>query len=385
MNILIIGSGMYVTGRGGTGVGTILASVMQVASTYGKSSVNVCATKAHNGKVVQEAANRINGLMKTNVPVLYHQIDGTDDDLASLVSALRISVCIVASPDKKHFSQLATLLALGVHCLCVKPLVLSLREHTELIQLTERYNVYGAVEFHKRWDETNLYARKLIKGNTLGDILNISIDYSQQIKIPSEVFSEWVGNTNIFQYLGIHYVDLVAWLTGATPVRLVCHGSKAELVSRNIDTWDSVHVWLFWVNDKNREFLTQYNLSWVDSNTSPALSDQSYKILGSQGRAEVDQRNRGFSLTLQGSSMQYINPWFSEFLEVDEDIFEIQGYGVKSITQFIYDCKDILDGVAEPKKYINNRPSFQNCLASTKVIEAVNKCLKDGITGEISL
>ncbi len=376
---------MYVTGRGETGVGTVLASVLQVASIKDNYSVTICALKESNSEVVDSSAKRINRLLGTNVSVDYVKYDGTNTGLRDLANDRKFDIAIIATPDTVHYSQLKVLISLGIHCLCVKPLVLTSNDHQSLIDLLHDNNTYGAVEFHKRWDESNLYIKKILRDGAFGKLHNITFDYSQRIQIPTDVFSEWVTNTNIFQYLGVHYVDLVAWLTDAKPKRLFCHGTYGELRARGVNTWDSVHVWIIWSKDNGDEFLTQYNLSWVDSNLSPALSDQSYKILGSKGRVEVDQRDRGISLTLHDNPMQYVNPWFSELLDGPDDNLNIQGYGYKSISQFIFDCESILAGLASPLNFTNKRPTFENCLVSTRVIEIVNRCLHQNVKEVINL
>jgi predicted dehydrogenase len=379
MNLLIVGCGMYVTGRNGTGLGTVLASSLQTLGLDSKSTITICATKAENDVVVIESAERLNKSLGLSKSVVYRQFDGSKEGLRRVAVDGKINAAIIATPDHLHFTQIKELISLGIHCLCVKPLVLEADEHLELIKLASIKNVHCAIEFHKRWDETNLHVKKALKEQKIGKLHNITVDYSQRIEIPSEVFKGWVNETNIFQYLGIHYVDLIGWLTESRPIRLFCHGTVGELRKRGIETWDSIHVWLIWRCKNGDEFLSQFNLSWIDSNFSPALSDQQFSILGSLGRYEVDQRNRGISLQTQDSGLQYLNPWFSELLPALNGGLEMQGYGFRSISQFLADAKLILSGQLTPASLIDSRPSFSNCLGSTKVIERVNSCLKNNI------
>lgn len=377
MNLLIIGAGMYVTGRQGTGVGTVLASVMQALGNNLPHSIMVCAMSPANAAIVAEAVARIGQALGSDQQVTYTAYDGTNSGLAQLVRDRDINVAIVATPDHLHFEQVRTLVDLGIHCLCVKPLVPTLQQHAALATLAQERSAHGVIEFHKRWDESNLLAKKLIAEGKLGRIHSISVDYSQRLMIPSEVFSGWVTRTNIFQYLGIHYVDLILWLTEAEPLRLCCRGTRGTLAARGIDTWDSVHVWLELRGRTGEDFLAQFNLSWVDSNLSPALSDQRFWVLGSTGRLDLDQRNRGIAATFQNQPMQYLNPWFSELLPTPDGGFEMQGYGYKSIAQFLRDTSEIINGQVGVTDLIGRRPTFQDCMASTRVIEAVTQCITD--------
>jgi predicted dehydrogenase len=385
MNLLIVGCGMYVTGRGGTGMGTILASVMQAFGDDDVHSITICATSPANADVVAEASRRLGTALGLSMTIPYAAYDGTTAGLVALARDRKIHAAIVSTPDPCHFEQVRILIDSGIHCLCVKPLVSTVAEHTILAELAADRGVHAAVEFHKRWDESNLHVRKVIQEGRLGKLHNISVDYSQRIMIPTEVFAGWTEQTNIFQYLGIHYVDLVQWLTDSVPVRLCCHGTEGILKEYGFNTWDSVHVWLIWQRGNGEEFLSQFNLSWVDSNRSPALSDQRFSILGSLGRYDVDQRNRGISSTLHNESIQFINPWFSELLPSPDGTLEMQGYGYKSIAQFLKDCQAVLNGEITAESLVARRPTFKDCIESTRVIECVNSCLKKGVQGFVDL
>ena len=60
MKILVVGAGMYVTGRGGTGIGTVLCSIAETSRTLPIEEVTVVARASENRAVVDEAAERIN-------------------------------------------------------------------------------------------------------------------------------------------------------------------------------------------------------------------------------------------------------------------------------------------------------------------------------------
>ncbi len=385
MKLLILGAGMYVTGRHFTDAGTVLTSAIQVLAKEKQNEITVCATSPYNSVIVDDAAERIQEALGLSINVNYISYDGTTESLAKIVRERAINVAIVATPDHLHFEQVKTLLELGIHCLCVKPLVPTVKQHSILTALADKNFLLGVIEFHKRWDESNLLAKKYISDQKLGTIHNISVNYSQRLMIPCKIFEGWVRHTNIFQYLGIHYVDLILWLTESKPLRLCALGTHGILNDRGIDTWDSVHVWLVLRRQHGEEFLSQFNLSWIDSDSSPALSNQHFSILGSEGRLEIDQSNRGISATLVNQPMQHLNPWFSEILPSPDGRSEMQGYGFKSIAQFLKDTRQIIDYKENASSFIGRRPTFHDCIASTQVIEAVNHCLKDSINDFIDL
>ncbi len=385
MKLLIIGAGMYVTGRNDTGMGTVLTAVMQTLQGS-EHEILVCATKPDNDAVVSQAAERIRAELGVGTAVSYQAYDGSAAGLKRLLEDTRPDAAIVSTPDHLHFEQISALLESGVHVLSVKPLVPTVEEHKRLIGLAMQNNVYGAVEFHKRWDESNRHVKKAIDEGVLGQLHNITVDYSQRISIPLEVFAGWADKTNIFQYLGIHYVDLVHYLTGARPFRLMVRGTKGVLAAKGLDTCDSVHVWLEWRSAEGSEFLSQYNLSWIDPITSSAMSDQKFSILATGGRYLVDQKHRGIEASLHGANgVQQINPWFSEVLPDATGGVAMQGYGFSSINTYLKDVTDLMEGKRTPAEFEGCRPTFADCLASTAVIETVNRCLAQNTQVPVSV
>ena len=82
----------------------------------------------------------------------------------------------------------------GLHTLVVKPLTPSTEEAIKLTKLASEKNLYGAVEFHKRWDRHNLMLKDLFQNGEFGKPLYTWTEYSQRKSIPSKVFISWVEN-----------------------------------------------------------------------------------------------------------------------------------------------------------------------------------------------
>ncbi len=378
MNILILGAGMYVTGRKNTGVGTLLAAVAESSRTMPIEKVTVAARSESNAAVVQDAANRINGILGTTLSTEYAVIDVEDEP--SFVRRLEeghYGAVIVSLPDHLHFKAAKPVLERGIHCLVVKPLTPTLEEARQLAELQKAHRAYGAVEFHKRFDETNLYTRRVIRDRQLGQLLYFTVDYSQRIDIPLTVFAAWAEKTNIFQYLGVHYVDLIYFLTGFCPRRVSAVGTWGTLREKGIETYDSVHAQILWENPENGQenVVSQFNISWVDPNISSALSDQKYKVIGTKGRLEIDQKNRGVELVQEEAGIQQINPYFSDYLENPDGQMTFGGYGYKSVNLFLQDVEGISRGQRDLGQLDRVRPSFTQSLVSTAVVDAVNKSL----------
>ncbi len=378
MKILIIGAGMYVTGRKNTGVGTILASLVQLSKEIAITELCIAATNNANKEIVETKTAELNRKLKANLFVRYQQISRNAHNDIIALNSTNFDCAIISVPDNLHFTFAKLLLERKIPVLVVKPLVENIADNLKLIDIQKNTNTYGAVEYHKRFDESNLYNKKMLQENAIGQILYFTIDYSQRISVPLEIFSGWAAQTNIFQYLGVHYVDMIYFLTAAIPVKVYATGIYGILKNSGINTYDSIHVQIEWISlNDNHKFISIFNTNWIDSRNSSAMSDQKYKIIGTEGRIESDQKNRGIEVVnKQGISNP--NPYFSDFLPNENGDMIFQGYGYKRIRQFIVDTVELKNDNVSLEFLEKNRAGFKQSLIISAVIEAVNKSLKTG-------
>lgn len=380
MNILVVGAGMYVTGREGTGIGTILSSLAECSRSFDINMVMVIARKPDNLISVSEASDRINQLIGTALKIEYRAMSGDAlHDIPLICSEIKFDCAIISVPDHLHYIYAKTLMEYKIPILVVKPLTPTINEALDLVSVQTRADVYAAVEFHKRWDATNLWVQKTLSASSLGKLQYFTVEYSQKISIPISTFRGWSDKTNIFQYLGVHYVDLIYFLTGYLPKRAMAIGSNGILKEQGIDTWDSVHATIIWQKptETSEVFVSSFATSWIDPLCTSAMSDQKYKIVGTRGRIECDQKNRGLELVHESLGIQQINPYFSDYLPGDDGQLRFVGYGHNSISRFIADVIDLSNGRSSIKELESCRPTIRQALVSTAAIDAVNRSLKD--------
>ncbi len=380
MKILIIGAGMYVSGKNERGNGTILSSLAEISKKTNIEEVLIVATNPQNEDKISKISKKINKRLNTKLKVNYKSISGNISEIIhDLLSEIKFDCAILAVPDNLHNAYIKELLKEKINILVAKPFVTKLTEAKELTKLQEENNVYAALEFHKRFDESNLYVKKVLSQKQLGKLSYITVDYSQRISIPTKTFIAWSDKTNIFQYLGVHYVDLIYFLTDYIPFKLMAYGTKGILTSCNINTYDSVHSNIIWrhKDDPNKEFISIINTNWIDSNKSTAMSDQKFKIIGEKGRIEADQKCRGLKIINDDNGVRDINPYFSEYLYDMDGNANFTGYGFDSIRQFIDDIDELKKGNISLKYLSSNRPSFKSSIISVAITETVNKSLEN--------
>lgn len=380
MKILIIGSGMYVTGRHGTGSGTILASLAEISRTIPIEKVLIVSKNPANAAVVSAAAARINAALGTSLETGFEPVgDDIETEIARLQDREGFSGAVISVPDHLHYPYGKAVLRNNLHCLMVKPFTPRLAEALELTAMQRERGLLGIVEFHKRYDTGNLLVKRELGNGTIGKILYFTVEYSQRRSIPLETFRSWSGNSNIFQYLAVHYVDLIHFLTGFVPVRASALGTDGLLREHGIAAHDSIHAQIVWKNPRNpaEEFIAQFAVNWIDPERSSAMSDQKYRVIGTGGRIECDQKNRGVQLVTETGGVDDINPYFSQFLPGPDGDTVFAGYGFNSVAQFFLDLHAVLGGKRTVQSLEACRPSFRQACLSTALTEAVGKSIQN--------
>ncbi len=363
---------MYVTGRGTDGQGTILPALAQASTSLPIESVTVAATSPDNAAVVERCVTEINRRLGTPLNASYRL-------LSDLGDWSEFDCAIVCVPDHLHCDFGLRVFEAGLHCMMVKPLTPTAAEARELITAQRAAGVHAMVEFHKRFDEANLVVKRMLDEGALGRLVYATVEYSQRIQVPLELFSGWADKTNIFQYLGVHYVDLMAFLTGFEPIRVMAHGTRGVLSSRGVDTFDSVHALVEWraPDRPDQTFTAQYAINWIDADASSAMSDQKYLVVGERGRIQCDQKNRGLQV-VNGAGVADVNPYFTQYL-ADGDRQRVAGYGPASIIQFARDVADLRASATTAEQLATVRPTFEETMPATLVVDAANRSLgQDG-------
>lgn len=378
LKVLVVGAGMYVGGRGTPSYGTVMPALNELVRKGFISDIFVSATSP---KSISDLRRKISGLRKmtgTDITITgLPKRKKTSNAHNEIISKYKPDCAIVVVPDHLHYKITLDLLNAGIHSLVVKPLTPGLTQGRHLAELARKNNVYAAVEFHKRYDEANLKLKDVIAEGVLGDILYAHVEYSQRRVVPIKIFKTWAAKSNIFQYLGVHYVDLIYFVSGALPVRVLACGQKNLIKKSGIDTYDSIQVLIEWRQPRGNKFISTLLTNWVDPEKTSAMSDQKIKIVGTKGRFESDQKDRGVQIVTEEKGIEDFNPYFTQpYSENYGKTKFFSGYGIKSITGFCEDVSDIKSGLKRPAELEGLRPSFKQALISTAVIEAASKSLE---------
>jgi predicted dehydrogenase len=381
LDILVIGGGMYTIGNTKNNYGTIMPALLEGRLKKLIGRIGLVTTNDQSAARACERVLSLASLQKTDGQCEPYPKCGVDHK-AYQKAALDFNpdVAIIAVPDELHAEIAIDLIRRGIHCLVVKPMAPDVVSAKAMAQAARDYNVVAEVEFHKRLDESNRLLCDAVKSGQLGDLLYAVIEYSQQKRIPRDVFKGWAGTSNIFQYLGVHYVDLLQFATGYRPVRVTAWGQKSYLVNQGIDTWDAMQVVIEWEKIKSDgRFVSTHITNWIDPDFTSSVSDQKINVVGTQGRFQADQKNRGVQTVTDQAGVEDINPYFTKAItSADGDRIQYQGYGIDSILQFIKDVQRFQKNEIDLVWLDTVRPTFANCVVSTAVIQAAKDSLLNG-------
>jgi D-galacturonate reductase len=382
VDVLVVGAGMYVCGRGTDGYGTILPALFEACYQGYIDTIHIASTSKKSVHAVQKKAEELARVLGVTPKICFYPENKSHDDNAyvkAMDSARKPCCAIVSVPDQVHYPVTKQLIQNNLHLLVVKPLVDRVIHLKELLSLQQKHCVLGLVEFHKRFDEANITLRDIYQEGALGELLNIRVDYSQRKVVPERHFRNWVNATDIFQYLGIHYVDLIRFITGAVPLRVMSYGQKKWLVKKGIDNYDTILTDIEWaLPEKGGNFLSSHLTGWIDPDRSGAMSDQRIEVIGTKGRFQSNQKERGITMITDATpGEEKINPYFSRIsTSVRENRKKVKGYGPKSILSFIRDVSDIINRKKTVADITGLRATFETSLYPTAVIEASKQSLK---------
>ncbi len=207
MRVACIGGGMIVQDQ-------ILPSLDYLRRTGVVFDIDICARRP---ETLEALAAALPGMPFRRRLEPFHEV------LASLPSR---QLAVIALPDQVHFTAVMAALDAGQHVLCVKPLVLTVQESEEIERRAKAKNLLVAIEYHKRFDDRALMARDRFRAGKFGEFRLGTAILFEKWHYRNSNFQNWFSkeNTDAFTYIGCHYVDLVAFITGLEPTAVSVYG-----------------------------------------------------------------------------------------------------------------------------------------------------------------
>jgi D-galacturonate reductase len=152
------------------------------------------------------------------------------------------NIVVVAVPDQLHYPVLKAALEGAQHICCVKPLVLKYDQAVEIEDEAFRKGLVVGVEYHKRLDDRALIARRQYREGLFGEFRMGHAELNEPYYYRHSNFQNWCTceNSDMFTYVGCHYVDQVHFITGLLPRRVSVYGV--------VDAYPNGHKGFLWTD-----------------------------------------------------------------------------------------------------------------------------------------
>jgi len=294
-------------------------------------------------------------------------------DWKKMLDSHPLDAVSIVTPDHLHRPIAIEAANRGLHVLVEKPLDITAAGCREIIAACRQHNVLLQVDFHKRYDPYHIALEKKCHDGTLGTVLYGYAHMEDKIVVPLDWFPHWAGSSSPAWFLGVHFYDLVRWCLKKEAVRVYATGQKGKLASLGIPTYDAIQAKVEFEGGASVCFDT----SWILPDSFEAIVNQSVRLVGTEGFAEVDTQYRGM---LGASNKEGMRTYNEAFMREERDKHGhvvYRGYGYESISDFIDNLEFLREG-GTIEKLRGHYPSGEEALEVTKIAQAVHQSIATG-------
>jgi len=246
--VCIVGGGMITQVQ-------ILPSIYQLQRLGLIGDIGICALNSPPLQVLaddQQLQKAFPGQSFTAHPPLDSGPDEVFPDLYKQVLSQMppFNIVVIAVPDTLHYPMLKTALEYNQHVCCVKPLVLKYEQALEIEKIAYEKGLVIGIEYHKRLDDRALLARRQYRQGDFGEFRLGHAEMNEPYYYRNSNFQNWCTceNTDMFTYVGCHYVDQVHFITGLMPRSVSVYGIADKYPNgREGYLWTDARV--IWEND----------------------------------------------------------------------------------------------------------------------------------------
>jgi D-galacturonate reductase len=137
-------------------------------------------------------------------------------------------IVVAAVPDQLHYGVIMTALHNNQNVCTVKPLVLRHDQAMEIEREAFSRGLVVGVEYHKRFDDRSLMARRKYREGAFGEFRLGTARLFEKWYYRHSNFQNWMTseNSDAFTYIGCHYVDIVHYITGLLPTAISLFGIR---------------------------------------------------------------------------------------------------------------------------------------------------------------
>jgi len=231
--VLIVGGGMITQVQ-------ILPSLYHLQRKGVIGQISICALNSGPLRALAEDKSlkrAFPGQSFKAIPSLKTDLAKNQPDLFKKAIAVlpEYSIVVVAMPDQLHYMVIKEAIKHNQHIMCVKPLVLQYQQAVEIENEAYDKGLVIGVEYHKRLDDRALIARQQYREGLFGEFKMGHAELNEPYYYRHSNFMNWCTceNSDMFAYVGCHYVDQVHFITGLLPKSVSVYGIKDKYPNGN--------------------------------------------------------------------------------------------------------------------------------------------------------
>jgi D-galacturonate reductase len=336
--VLVVGGGMIVQDQ-------VLPSLLHLVRLGKISAVEVCSVR----QSTIDALTR-NGFVLHFPEVTFETSAGSPDLYRERIAALPPkSIVFIATPDPLHHEMAMAALGAGHHVICVKPLALRVEHTREIARTARELGLFCGIEYHKRLDDRSLMARRRYRMGSFGQFRLGHACLLEKWYYRESNFQNWFTreNSDAFTYIGCHYVDLVAFITGLRPTAVSVFGVADRFPNGN-EGWLWTDARVTW--DNGACLNVQNALGFPDAAAGTNTQGLTMYCSGEGSGALIEHSDQyrglkySYTQTPEGpGATQYAEPSPDYFQYVDWSGPGLRpvGYGYRSIEALVEACERV--------------------------------------------
>jgi len=355
---IIIGNGSFVC-KDNFGPGVILRSLLQYVQETKQNNIALFYRSEEKRLYLEEKIASLDA--KSDVSL--HSIHTLDQ----FIQEENITAAFISVPDNVHFFYAKKFLLSHIATWLVKPITDNLSQAQELAILSKQHNTPLWIDFHKRFDHANRLAYMNIQQQKYGKLLHYSVQYTQPLTLPRDTFS-WSEQTNVFSYIGCHYVDLLEFFypQKIASFKISALGTKGTLYKEK-GLHDTIIATIHLQLHSEETIIASFQVGWNDPEGTPSKSHQRLELTFEKGRFILDQKERGFEIW-DNTKTHQVNPYFFiQSYDPMTNAYKYSGYGYDSILNFLHHI--------EKREKSITIPLIHNTLFSEYVLKALKESL----------
>ncbi len=319
------------------------------------------------GTRTQASAERVTAWYKAAVPeATVRPLWGEQPWEAMLADGL--DILFVATPDNLHATPALAALRCGAHTVVEKPLCLTMEEADAIAAEAAATGLVVGVDMHKRYDPCHRFLfRELVP--KLGTLNYGRAVLEEPLEVSTKTF-KWASESNPFSYVGVHWVDLFEYYLAQRPVTVRAVGQKNLL--RNwpagaIDTFDSMQVGVEYASGLHVDYVN----AWINPADFEGAVNQEMELVGTRGRIEFDQQDRGLRAAISGEGSRTFNPHFTHDIpRLGDEAPAYDGYGKDSLIACTACAALVKEGLAQPADLAGAYPTVAAARQAVGVLMA---------------